>query len=343
MSSSFRDSRPTDGAPSEAVFPRSRMLALPSAVEGGRAPAASVSGLSVELSSHERPYGTPLRAVQDLSFTVPAGQVTAIVGLNGAGKTTTLRALSGTVPYTRGSIDVLGTCMGSAVVGLPQGAAIVPDTPAYPSRWTPRNVMRAHRSTNRPFDVARFEMYLVEHRVPTDRPVGGFSQGQLTQLAVAAALAQDPLLLILDEPFARLDPLARAELLDELRTEMAREDRSMLLSTHDLEGMDRFVDHLVVVAQGCDVLEGEVESLRDEFLLLEQASSEISPRDEKSDAPLIGALTAGGITRGLVHIEEAAGLSPGAHLRRPSLADLITYWLRAATAPSPARTRKSAT
>lgn len=293
--------------------------------------AVRAEDLTVELPSLGRPYAAPLRAVHELSVTVPTGQVTALVGLNGAGKTTTLRTLIGALPYSAGRLEVLGTEMGPAGIAMPSGVAIVPDAPAYPPRWTARQVARAHSATAVHFDRARFDTYLTEHRVSAARPVSGFSRGQLTQLAVAAALAQDPRLLILDEPFARLDPLARTELVDELRDLMALGDRTVLLSTHDLEGMDRFVDHLVVIARGQAVLEGDVESLLEEFLLLEQGSTRGEADDAHAAQPLIGPVTSGDAIRGLVHLDDAAGVRPGAHLRRPGLSELVTHWLRAAS------------
>ncbi|MGO2310562.1 ABC transporter ATP-binding protein [Brachybacterium tyrofermentans] len=328
--------------PSSARDARSRRPARLDALDEPEDAAVVVRDLAVELPSDERPYAAPIQAVRDLSFTVPAGQVTAIVGTNGAGKTTTLRALSGAVPFSDGSIEVLGTSLGPATVGLPDGVAIVPDAPAYPARWTARHVARAYSSTARHFDRARFDAYLVEHRVPAGRSVGGLSRGQLTRLAVAAALAHDPRLLILDEPLARLDPLARTGMVDNLRALMAREDRTILLSTHDLDGMDRFVDHLVVVAHGQNVLEGDVEMLREEFLLLEQDSAGPGMDGDSIASPMIGAVTTGGTTRALVHLEEAAGLPPGADLRRPGVSELVTHWLRAATATRRPDPRKDA-
>ncbi|MDN5686717.1 MAG: ABC transporter ATP-binding protein [Brachybacterium sp.] len=315
----------------------------PLALGADETPSDAVRGeeLTVELPSLGRPYAAPLRAVHELSLSVPTGQVTALVGRNGAGKTTTLRTLIGALPFSAGCLEVLGTEMGPAHVAMPSGVAVVPDAPAYPPRWTARQVARAHGATAARFDHARFDAYLSEHRVPVDRPVNAFSRGQLTQLAVAAALAQDPRLLILDEPFARLDPLARAELVDELRDLMVFGDRTILLSTHDLEGMDRFVDHLVVLAQGRAALEGDVETLREEFLVLEQAGSGNRSDDAHGLESLIGPVTTGETTRGLVHLDEAAGLVPGAHLRRPGMNELVTHWLRAASSPDRASSTAS--
>src|SRR5699024_5059078 len=111
-------------------------------------------------------------------------------------------------------------------------------------------------------------------------------RGQAAQLGLAAALAQDPRLLVLDEPFAHLDPLARTDMIDVLREYMSREDRTLLLATHDLEGMERFADYLVVLDRGVDVLSGDIESLREEFLLCELENLHAAPA-------LVGATSTG--------------------------------------------------
>ena len=291
--------------------------------------AVRVEELTVELPSQERPYAAPLQAVRELDLTVPTGQITALVGAGGAGKTTALRTMIGALPWSRGKVEVLGTEMGPARVAVPEGASFVPDSPDYPDRWTARRLARAHGATT-PFDQGRFDARLSAHGVPLDRPVGRLSRGQLTQLALSAALARDPRLLILDEPFARLDPLARTELVDELRDLMALGDRTILLSTHDLEGMERFVDRLVVIADGRTVLEGDVEALREELLLLERPRQASDERD--TDPSLIGPTTSGDTTSALIAIDDAAGLPPGTVLRRPAVSELVTHCLRAAGA-----------
>lgn len=289
--------------------------------------AAVVRGLTVELPVQRRPYGAPLRAVHDLSFEVPTGEVTVMVGRNGAGKTTVLRALSGALPASGGSMEVLGADMRPATRRLPLGAALVPDSPNYPARWSSRQIARAHELTTPSFDRSLFEDRLRRCGVSPGRACGRLSQGQLTQVSISAALAQDPHLLILDEPFAHLDPLARAQLVDELREVMTHEGRSILLSTHDLEGMERFVDHLVMIAGGRAVLEGEVEQLLDDAVLLERSGPAGRP-PEGRPVQLIGAVRTGELERGLLPVDEAVLLGESASLRRPGLPDLVTHWLR---------------
>lgn len=311
----------------------------PEAPAAPEAPAVRVRGLSVDLPSLGRPYAAPLHAVRDLSFTAPTGQVIALVGANGAGKTTTLRAVAGAHPFSAGSIEVLGTALGPARVRPPQGVASLPGVSASPRRWTSRHIARMRKDTIPGFDVAWFEELLTAFGIPHEQEVNRLSQGQATQLGLAAALAQDPQLLILDEPFAHLDPLARTELVDVLRCFMAGEDRTLLLATHDLEGMERFADHLVVVSRGIDVLSGDVESLREEFLLCELERSEIAREAEHS---LVGPTTTGTGTRALVAVDDAVGLPTTASLRRPDVSEIVTHLLRAARedAAAPRRTAR---
>lgn len=295
--------------------------------------AAAVCDLVVELPPQRRPYGAPLRAIQGLTFDVPVGEVTVMVGRNGAGKTTALRALSGALPAAGGAVELLGTDMRPATQRLPLGAALVPDVSEFPARWTSRQIARVHELSTSGFDRRRFEDRLRRCGVEPDRACGGLSQGELTQVAISAALAQDPHLLILDEPFARLDPLARTQLVDELRELMTREGRSILLSTHDLEDMERFVDHLVVIDGGEAVLEGAVEQLLEDLVLLERP---LPPTPEEEPAlRLAGPVRTGGLERGLLPIDEAVLLGERASMRRPALHELVTHWLREAGGPRP--------
>ncbi|HEX7351734.1 ABC transporter ATP-binding protein [Brachybacterium sp.] len=304
-----------------------------------RSDAVIVRGLDVRLPPGERPYAEALPAVRGLDLTVPSGQVTVMVGANGAGKSTTLRAITGAHPFSAGSIEVLGTALGPARVPPPQGVASVPGLSAHPRRWTPRHVARLRQDALPGFDTARFEELLTAFRVPHGQELRRLSQGQATQLGLAAALAQDPQLLLLDEPFAPLDPLARTELVDVLRDFMTGEERTLLLATHDLDGIERFADHLVVLARGADVLSGDVESLRDEFLLCELERSEtVDPTDQA----LVGAVTTGTGTRALIAVDDAVGLPRIASLRRPDVHEIVTHLLRAARheAEPPRRTAR---
>lgn len=296
----------------------------------GAQAAVSVRDLVLRRRPERRPYAEPTLVLDRLSFDAPAGQVTAVVGSNGAGKSTVLGAILGAIPSQAGSIRVLGSPMTGAEDALPAAVAFVADAPVVPDSWSAHDLARLCRGAVDTFDVREFGRLLRTHGVPASRKVRDLSRGQATWLGVAAALAGAPRLLILDEPLARLDPLARRELVDLLRERVA-EGASVLLSTHDLDGMDRFVDHLVVLDHGRTVLEGDVESLREDHLLVsvpDLSAAAIGP-------VAIGAERLGEGTQALVRVDDAAGLPAGADLRTPDLADLVTAYLRDAGRPGP--------
>lgn len=278
-----------------------------------------------EIPRHERPYAARERILNGLSFTAPAGQVTAIAGSNGSGKTTALRVITGAIAADEGTVEVLGRSMGSAEAALPVGASVVPDVLPYPGTWTVHDIARLRQNVATRFDASALGRYLRQNGVPLDRDVQDLSKGQATQLMVGSALAEGPRLLIMDEPLSRLDPLARQQLVDRLREHMAEEGSSLLMATHDLAGMERFVDHLVVIADGACVLEGDVEALRDRWMIVEV------PGPIPDDLTLLGEEEAGGVIHGLIDADDAAGLPADGRLRRPDVTDLVTFTLREAT------------
>ncbi|MGY5764080.1 ATP-binding cassette domain-containing protein [Brachybacterium sp. DNPG3] len=304
--------------------------------------------MSVELARQSgplRPVRT-VRALEDVSFTAPSGCVTAIVGTNGAGKTTLLRALTGAVPVASGAIEVLGAPVGPASLARPAGVGVVPDAPLLPPDWSADDVVRLHRRLGDPLDVPALGRDLRRHGIDPGAPISRLSAGQATRFSLAVALAQDPALLLLDEPLARMDPLARRELLDDLREHLARsgptgggptevgatgdgstEDgpmRSILLSTHDLDGMDRFVDRLVVLHEGLTVLTGDVDRLLEDHLVALMPSADASARSSR------GAARSPGTRERLLPLDDAVGLPPGTALREPDLADLVELALAGA-------------
>jgi len=235
----------------------------------------------------------------DVSVTVPRGSVTALVGTNGAGKTTTLRALTGALLPAFGTIEVLGRPVGGAEEGCPPGVELVPDEPLFPEEWTARDVIALRSALGDRFDADAFQRMLCEEGLRPRTMIGELSAGQAVLFSLANALAATPELLLLDEPFARLDPLARTQLIDRLRDLLAEDDSvAVLLSTHDLLGMDRFLDRLAILDAGCTVLEGSVEDLLEDHVLAD-----------------IG-------HEALVSTQEAPHLPPGTSMRRPSLTEL---------------------
>jgi len=208
-------------------------------------------------------------ALRDCSVTVPQGRISALVGPNGAGKSTLLRLLTGLARPTAGSAAVLGGTPRQDPAFLAQVGYLAQDVPLY-RRLSAEDHIRAGAHLNTRWDGAAARSRLRELAVPLDRPVGTLSGGQRAQVGLSLALAKRPRLLLLDEPVAALDPLARRHFLSTLTTAMAEaeEGLTVVLSSHLIADLERVCDHLVLLAQARVQLCGDIEDLLAEHVVL---------------------------------------------------------------------------
>jgi len=213
---------------------------------------------AIETSAVGKRYGRAW-ALRDCTLTVPPGRVVGLVGANGAGKSTLLHLAVGLLRPTEGQIAVLGRAPGDDATQLARVGFLAQDVPLY-SRLSVGDHLRLGAELNPGWDerVARARI----DRVGLDpsQRAGGLSGGQRAQLALAVAIGKRPELLILDEPVASLDPLARREFLADLM-ELAADGLSIVLSSHLLADVERVCDHLIVLAGGQVRLAGDVDQL----------------------------------------------------------------------------------
>jgi ABC-2 type transport system ATP-binding protein len=203
-------------------------------------------------------------ALRDCSLDLPRGGISALVGPNGAGKTTLLHLAVGLQRPSEGTVRVLG---GSPGEMLDQIGFVAQDTPLYRD-FTANELVEMGRRLNRRWDGALARDRLRQVGVPLDRAAGKVSGGQRAQIALTLALAKRPRLLLLDEPVASLDPLARREFLQALMGGVAEEGTSVVLSSHLLGDLERVCDHLILLNEGRVQVLGAVESLLAEHRLL---------------------------------------------------------------------------
>jgi ABC-2 type transport system ATP-binding protein len=191
----------------------------------------------------------PVTAVEDLSFTVPAGSVTGFLGPNGAGKTTTLRMLLGLVRPDAGRAVIDGVPYAELAQPARTVGAVLEAAGAHPAR-TARDHLRIHAAS---IGVDRGRVAEVLDLVELDdaarRRAGGFSLGMRQRLSLATALLGDPRVLVLDEPANGLDPAGVRWLRDLLRR-LADEGRAVLVSSHQLAEVALTVDRVVIVDHG---------------------------------------------------------------------------------------------
>lgn len=212
------------------------------------------------LSKHYR----RTRALDNCTVKVPTGRVSALVGPNGAGKTTLMSLACGLRPPTAGEINVLGQRPGNR--GLPHGLAfLAQDKPLYLG-FTVADMIRAGAALNPEFDEGYAQRIIAETEVPTSAKIKTLSGGQRTRVALAMALGRRPRLIILDEPLADLDPLARKQVMQALMTDVAENGTTVVMSSHVLADLEEVCDHLVLLAAGhvqlCDDVDSLLESHR---------------------------------------------------------------------------------
>jgi len=204
-------------------------------------------------------YGS-LWALENCDIAVPEGSISALVGPNGAGKSTLLKLLVGLSSATAGSSEVLGQLPRQRADFLQDIGYLAQEVPLYKG-LTANDHIAMGRHLNRRWDESFIRERLTQLGIPFDRPVGKLSGGQRSQVALALALAKKPKLLLLDEPVAALDPLARHDFLASL-AQAATEGLTVVMSSHLLADLERVSDHVIVLASGktqlCDNLEAIV-------------------------------------------------------------------------------------
>jgi ABC-2 type transport system ATP-binding protein len=200
------------------------------------------------------------RALDDCTLTIPDGKVVGLVGPNGAGKTTLLQLAVGLLAPTSGTIAVLGGRPGDGPEQLGRVGFVAQDTPTY-ARMSIADHLRMGAWLNPTWDAMLAEQRIVRLGLDPRRRAGALSGGQSAQVALTLAIAKRPELLILDEPVASLDPLARREFLQSLMEIVAEHGISVLLSSHLVADLERVCDHLVVLVASHVQVSGEVSDL----------------------------------------------------------------------------------
>jgi len=217
-------------------------------------------------------------ALRDCTLSIPCGKVVGLVGPNGAGKSTLLHLAVGLLRPSAGTISVLGVRPGSGTDALARVGFLAQDSPAY-ARLTVAQHLRMGAWLNPSWDGPFATRRVRELGLVLGQRGATLSGGQRAQLALTLALAKRPELLVLDEPVAALDPLARREFLQTLMEIVVIRNVSVVLSSHLISDLERVCDHLVVLVGGGLALEGDVETL------LRSHHRLVGPRKDTSAMP----------------------------------------------------------
>jgi ABC-2 type transport system ATP-binding protein len=278
------------------------------------------------------------RALHDCTLAIPGGHVVALVGPNGAGKSTLLHLSVGLATPSAGEVRVLGGLRAGSPPALEGIAFVAQDTPLF-KNLSAADLLHMTRNVNLRFDQRYAEHRLGELGIPLRQKVGKMSGGQRAQLALTLALARRPQLLVLDEPMAMLDPLARHDFMATVMTAVADEGVSVVLSSHVLAELERVADYLVLVSRGRVQVAGDVDDLLASHRVLTGPAADSDRYANKWN--VVHASCAGPLAHLLVRGQGSCDPVPlGWEARSLTLEELALDYLRepgAAAFPGPAR------
>lgn len=198
-------------------------------------------------------------ALRDCTLAIPEGRVAALVGPNGAGKSTLLGVAAGLIPPSTGSLKVLGEDSQNQTSSLRRRVGYLDQNRPTYSSFRVEEILHFGKSSNPSWNMGIATGHLARLSIPLEARVSNLSGGQQAQVALTVCLAKEPELLLLDEPAAALDPVAREDLLRLLMRQVAESGSTVVLSTHALNDVSAICDYVVVLARSRIVLANDID------------------------------------------------------------------------------------
>jgi ABC-2 type transport system ATP-binding protein len=277
---------------------------------------------AIEARGLTKSYGGT-RAVDAVNFNIQPGRIVGLIGPNGAGKTTLFKAILGLTQFD-GELRVLGRDPRSERNELMQDVCFIADVAVLPKWLRVSQALDFVAGVHPRFDCARALEFLRKTDIRMSSRVRELSKGMVTQLHLALILAIDARLLVLDEPTLGLDLLFRRQFYDTLLNDYFDKDRTIVLTTHQVEEIENLLTDVIFISRGHIVLDSSVEALPERFLQLtvtaEQAARarQLKPFYEREVFGRVAMFFEGRTAAELA----AAGGGPG-EVRTPSIADLF--------------------
>ena len=259
-------------------------------------------------------------ALRECTFRLPAGRVCAVVGPNGAGKSTLLAHAAGLLAPTEGSLTVLGSHPAAARERI---AYVAQNKPLYPQLTVADTLRMGHELNPARWDASVAERVVAKGDLDPTSRIRSLSGGQRTRVALALALGKRPELLLLDEPMADLDPLARHDLMGVLMAEAAEHGTTVVMSSHVVADLEGSCDHLLLIGGGRVRLAGDLDDLLAAHALTTGPVRDLAPHT------VVESRTTG---RQLTALIRPEGPLP-ADAVAPSLEELVLAHLRNPEAP----------
>jgi ABC-2 type transport system ATP-binding protein len=272
----------------------------------------------IEATGLSKRYGAQL-ALDQVSFNIQAGRIVGLIGRNGAGKTTALKAILGLTPHT-GSVSVFGLDPARERNALMKDVCFIADTAVLPRWLRVANAIDYVEGVHPRFQRARAEQFLSHTDIRQNSRIGELSKGMITQLHLALILAIDARLLVLDEPTIGLDLIYRRQFYDTLLNDYFNHERTILLTTHQVEEVEYLLTDVLFVDRGHIVLDASVEAIAERYVQVNVATDQIEAA--RALHPFYERQIFGRPTM-LFENQTRSALSALGELRTPGIADLF--------------------
>ena len=221
----------------------------------------------------------PSFSLRDVSFTVPAGSIMALIGENGAGKTTTIKLILNEIRRDAGSVRIFGRDNVRDETAVKEEIGVVFDESYFHSGFSAEDVGKILKGVYKSWDGALYRRYLDRFSLPAGKAIKDYSRGMKMKLSIASALAHHPRLLILDEATSGLDPVVRSEVLDLLLDFIQDEERGVLFSSHITSDLERIADYVTFLHGGQVVFSRQKDELLDRTGILKCGASQFGSLD----------------------------------------------------------------
>ncbi|MBZ9636331.1 ABC transporter ATP-binding protein [Clostridium sp. FP1] len=261
-------------------------------------------------------------SLNDVSFSIEKGTIMGFIGRNGSGKTTLINSILNMIPQTSGNVLFDGISMYGNEDIVKATIGVVFDSLIYPLNLKPTKIKNMISPFYKTFDPKRFEELMKRFELDKNKKLSAYSKGMQMKFGVVMALCHNPDLIILDEPTAGLDPIARADVMDLLLDLMQNEQRSILFSTHITSDLEKIADYITMIDDGKIVFSKGKDEMLDMYALAHV------DRDAMTDtikSELIGVkeTTFGyeGLCKKNLKLQNAEGVK----IARPTIEDIMLY------------------
>lgn len=278
---------------------------------------------ALETTGLSKRYGR-LWAVRDCTLAVPPGSVTALIGPNGAGKSTLLHLVVGLLAPTSGTVRIAGRAITGRGTDLARVAFVAQDKPLFPN-FTVAEILHFGESTNPRFDTTSARARLDAFGIATGMKVGRLSGGQRTLVALTLALGKRAELLVLDEPLADLDPLARRDVMGAVMAAATETGATVILSSHILTDLADTCDYLLLLNRGRLQLAGSLDDVIDAHRVV-TGPAELADRLRAAPVPPVHLSTTARQTTALLQRSSVDHAVTAGHV--PDLEELVLGYLR---------------